>query len=63
MAPLLRQAIDDRALGFDHEQRLRPGSMERSLAFAGHAQRIATGHTQRIAADSPWFPTGLRSSP
>jgi hypothetical protein len=42
-APLLRQAIDDRELGFDRDQRPRPGSMERSLAFAEHAQRTARG--------------------
>lgn len=42
-APLLRQAIDDRELGFDRDQRPRPGSMERSLAFAAQAQRIAGG--------------------
>ena len=41
--PLLRQAIDDRTLGFDRHQRPRPGSMERSLAFAAHAQRFAGG--------------------
>ena len=40
---LLRQAIDDRELGFDRDRRPRPGSMERSLAFAAHAQRIAGG--------------------
>lgn len=40
-APLLRQAIADRELGFDRDERPRPGSMERSLAFVEHAQRIA----------------------
>lgn len=40
-APLLRQAIDDRELGFALDQRPRPGSMERSLVLAEHAKRIA----------------------
>jgi len=34
---LLRQSIDDRALGFARDRRPRPGSMERGPAFAGHA--------------------------
>jgi hypothetical protein len=46
-APLLRQAIGDRELGFDRDQRPRPGSMERSLAFAAYAQRIADGRPWR----------------
>jgi hypothetical protein len=40
-APLLRQAIGDRELGFDRDQGPRPGSMERSLALVEHVQRIA----------------------
>jgi hypothetical protein len=38
---LIRQAMDDRVLGFDAEQPPRPGSVERTLAFAEYAQQRA----------------------
>ena len=43
---LVKQVIDDRPLGWDPGQAPRPGSAERTLAFADYAQDVASGATQ-----------------
>ncbi len=40
---LIQQALDDRPLGFDPDQRPRPGSIEQTLAFAAYTEARASG--------------------